>query len=85
MPLACYSHAVSNLQVKNVDESLHEELRARAAAAGATISDYVLELIRRDLRTPSRRTWLGAAAALPRHNLTRAEVTAALDAERSHR
>lgn len=76
---------VSNLQVKNVDESLHEELRARAAAAGATISDYVLELIRRDLRTPSRRDWLGSAAALPRHNVARDEITAALDAERSHR
>ena len=76
---------MSNLQVKNVDESLHDELRARAAAAGATISDYVLELIRRDLRIPTRRSWLGSAAALPRHRLTRDQVTAALDAERSHR
>ena len=76
---------MSNLQVKNLDGTLHEELRARAAAAGATISDYVLELIRRDLRTPSRRSWLSSAAALPRHDLTRDEVAAALDAERCDR
>ena len=74
---------MSNVQVKNLDESLHDELRARATAGGATISDYVLELIRRDLRTPSRQTWLSSAAAVPRHNFARAEVTAALDAERS--
>jgi plasmid stability protein len=76
---------MSNVQVKNLDESLHEELRERAAAQGTTISDYVLELIRRDLRTPSRREWLASAAALPRHDLTRDEVTGALDAERGHR
>ena len=76
---------MSNVQVKNLEEALHEELRARAAAQGATISDYVLELIRRDLRTPSRRAWLRSAAALPRHDLTRDEVIAAVDAERAHR
>lgn len=76
---------MSNVQVKNLEESLHEELRVRAAAQGATISDYVLELIRRDLRTPSRRAWLTSAAALPRHDLTRNEVTGAIDAERGQR
>lgn len=76
---------MSNVQVKNLDESLHDELRARASAAGATISDYVLELIRRDLRTPSRRSWLTSAAALPRHDVSRGEITAALDAQRLRR
>lgn len=74
---------MSNVQVKNLEESLHEELRARAAAQGATISDYVLDLIRRDLRTPSRRAWLSSTAALPRHDLSRDEITAAIDAERA--
>ncbi len=74
---------MSNVQVKNLEESLHEELRARAAAQGATISDYVLGLIRRDLRTPSRRAWLSSTAALPRHDLSRDEITAAIDAERA--
>ena len=75
---------MSNVQVKNLDQSLHAELRARAAAQGATISDYVLELIRRDLRTPSRRAWLSSTAGLPRHDLSRDEITAAIDAERAH-
>lgn len=76
---------MSNVQVKNLDKSLHEELRERAAAQGATISDYVLELIRRDLRTPSRKAWLTSAAVLPRHDLSRDEITGAIDAARSHR
>ena len=76
---------MSNLQVKNVDSELHEQLRSRAAAAGSTISDYVLELIRKDLRRPVRSEWLTAAAQLPRHGFSRDDITAALDAERSLR
>lgn len=45
---------MSNLQVKNVEPDLHEQLRSRAAAEGSTISEYVLALIRKDLRRPSR-------------------------------
>lgn len=75
---------VSNLQVKNVEPELHEQLRGRAAAAGSTISDYVLELIRQDLRRPARSEWLTAAAQLPRHGFSRADITSALAAERTH-
>ena len=74
---------MSNVQVKNLEASLHDELRARAAAKGATISDYVLELIRRDLRTPSRRQWITSLATLPRHDFSREDITRALEAERS--
>ena len=45
---------MSNVQVKNLEADVHDQLRSRAAAAGLTISDYVLELIRRDLRRPGR-------------------------------
>lgn len=54
---------MSNLQVKNVEPDLHEQLRGRAAADGSAISEYVLALIRNDLRRPSRTDWLAAAAA----------------------
>jgi plasmid stability protein len=49
---------MSNVQVKNLDSEVHDLLRERAVATGLTISDYVLELIRRDLQLPSRRQWL---------------------------
>ncbi len=40
---------MSNIQIKDVPDEVHEELRRRAAAARRTIRDYVLDLIERDL------------------------------------
>ena len=56
---------MSNVQVKNLDSEVHDLLRERAVATGLTISDYVLELIRRDLRLPSKRQWLSNRAEIP--------------------
>ena len=61
---ACYQHSMSNLQVKDVPDALHDELRRRAERSGRTIREYVLELIRRDLATPSREEWLATVRAL---------------------
>lgn len=44
---------MSNLQVKGVPPELHDELRRRAELAGMSMRDYVLRLIRQDLRTPA--------------------------------
>ena len=76
---------MSNVQVKNLDTDVHDQLRVRAGDAGLTISDYVLELIRRDLRTPHRRQWLNDLASLPRHEFSRAEITEAIHSERAKR
>ncbi|MSV80058.1 MAG: hypothetical protein F2681_12245 [Actinobacteria bacterium] len=76
---------MSNVQVKNLDEDLHEQLRARAAQEGTTISAYVLELIRRDLRRPTRRQWLDEIAELPKHNFSREEIYEAIDEGRNRR
>lgn len=64
MPDACYDHAVSIIQVKNVPPSMHSELRRRADQEGLTIRDYVLKLIERDQRLPSKADWLDRVAAL---------------------
>lgn len=58
MPPACYIHAVSAIQVKNVPTELHERLRARARAEGRNLSDYVLDVLERDLALPTMREWL---------------------------
>ena len=55
---------MSNLQVKDLPEPVHAELRRRAAASGKTIRDYVLGLIERDLAAPSREEWLAAVREL---------------------
>lgn len=76
---------MSNLQVKNLEADTHEQLRRRAADEGTTISDYVLELIRRDLRRPTRRAWLDTVARLPRHDVGRDAVAGALSSVRDGR
>jgi plasmid stability protein len=54
---------VANLQIKGLPDDLHEELRRRAAQAGMTVRDYVLQLIRRDQSLPAMRDWLDALRA----------------------
>jgi antitoxin FitA len=61
---ACYDHAVSIIQVKNVPPGMHGELRRRAGQEGLTIRDYVLKLIERDQRLPSKTDWLDRVAEL---------------------
>lgn len=75
---------MSNAQVRNVDPAIHERLRERAAAADMPLGEYVLELIRKVLRTPSRNEWLATARALP-HIDSDLEVVDALDAGRGER
>ena len=40
-------------QIRNVPEKVHRRLKARAAAEGMTLTDYVARLIDRDLAKPS--------------------------------
>ena len=55
---------MSIIQVKNVPPAMHSELRRRADQEGTTIRDYVLKLIERDQRLPSKRDWLERVAEL---------------------
>ncbi len=76
---------MSNVQVKHIPEDLHEQLRARAAQQGTTISAYVLELIRRDLRRPDRKEWIAQVLATPKLDLPRDDVLRSIDAARHER
>lgn len=49
---------MSAIQVKNVPPALHDRLRARARLEGRNLSDYVLDVLRRDLTVPTTREWL---------------------------
>jgi plasmid stability protein len=42
------------VQIRNVPEALHRKLKARAAAAGQTLSDYVLADLERLAARPTR-------------------------------
>ncbi|MBV8356408.1 MAG: hypothetical protein JO189_00515 [Deltaproteobacteria bacterium] len=46
---ACYSHAMANLQVKDVPEDVHRRLRECARRRGKSLRDLVLEAIGKEL------------------------------------
>jgi hypothetical protein len=46
------------VQIRNVPEELHEELCRRAKARRLTLSDYLKELLEREVCTPSREEYL---------------------------
>ena len=40
------------IQIRNVPDPLHRELKARAALAGMSLSDYLLDVIRKSSQRP---------------------------------
>ncbi|MEE9280833.1 MAG: hypothetical protein V3V67_11720 [Myxococcota bacterium] len=42
------------VQIRNVPNDLHRELKARAALAGMSLSEYLLMELRRSLERPTR-------------------------------
>ena len=72
------------LQVRNVPDDLHAELRRRAAAAGMSLSDYVLRELRRVAeRSPMAEVFARSAAL--RIPLPMDEVVEGIRAERDSR
>jgi hypothetical protein len=49
---------MGHLQIKDMPDELHGELRRRADRAGMSMRDYVLALIERDQRRPPVADWL---------------------------
>lgn len=44
---------MSTLQVRDVPAEIHRTLKARAAASGRSLSDYVLQILEREARHPT--------------------------------
>jgi plasmid stability protein len=42
------------VQIRNVPDDVHRRLKARAAIAGTTLSEYLLTELRRSLERPTR-------------------------------
>ena len=55
MRIACNYHACMSkmIQLRNVPESLHRRLKARAALEGLSLSEYLLQEIRRTSEFPT--------------------------------
>ena len=69
------------IQVRNVPDEIHRELKVRAARQGVSLSDYVLELARRDVNLPTMQEWLARVGARP---LIHSDISGA-DIIREHR
>ena len=41
------------IQLRNVPPELHRKLKSRAALAGMSLSDYLIEIVRRDAERPT--------------------------------
>ncbi len=67
------------VQVRNVPDALHRKLKARAALAGVSISDFLLREIERLVEKPTQEDLLARLRALPPVDL---DNVAAVRAER---
>lgn len=47
-----------NVQIRNVPEGIHEELKRRAKAEGQSLSEYVNGLFSKHVALPTEREWL---------------------------
>jgi plasmid stability protein len=77
--------AMAAIQVKDVPDDLHEALRRRAAEQGVTLGQYLLELIRRDLRRPRLATWAERHPTIEERTGKVPDVAAALREAREER
>lgn len=62
---ACYFPVMPAIQVKNVPQELHNQLRHIAELQKCGIGDVILEAITRDLRRRSHTQWLDEVLAHP--------------------
>ena len=52
------------IQIRNVPSDVHRQIKARAALAGMTLSDYLLQEVRKLLERPSRDEFLQSVREL---------------------
>jgi len=72
------------VQIRNVPDDLHRRLKARAAEAGMTLSDYLLGELRTLSTRPTMREWLDRVATREPVDVTESPAEA-LAAERARR
>jgi plasmid stability protein len=59
------------VQIRNVPDPIHRQLKARAALSGLSLSDYLLAELKRSLERPTRQELLERIARLPPVRLSR--------------
>jgi post-segregation antitoxin (ccd killing protein) len=62
---ACYFPDMPAIQVKNVPQELHDQLREIAELQKCTIGDVILEAIKQEIRRQKHTQWLDEVFAHP--------------------
>jgi plasmid stability protein len=70
------------IQIRNVPEDVHRTLKVRAAAAGTSLSEYVLREVTRVARSPTPEELDERIQARRPANVTTADILEARDAGR---
>lgn len=65
---------MSAIQIKNVPQKLHSQLRERARGEGRTLSEWALQVLQRELSVPSTTEWLEQLKNDPSTDLSSAEI-----------
>lgn len=74
------------IQVKNVPDDIHEQLRRTAEELNCTIGDLIIEAISRDMKRRRHSAWLDAVLSKSSPSgATTSRTLAALDAGRAER
>jgi antitoxin FitA len=74
----------TNIQIRNVPEQLHRDLKARAARAGTTLSEYLLAELGALAVRPTMSEWLDRSASWEPVDVSESPAEA-LAAERGRR
>ncbi len=53
------------IQIRNVPSDVHRQVKARAALAGMSMSEYILRELQKSLERPTRQQLLARLASLP--------------------
>jgi plasmid stability protein len=53
------------IQIRNVPDSIHRQVKARASLAGMSMSEFILQELKRVIERPSREELLDRLARLP--------------------
>lgn len=58
------------IQIRNVPDDIHRRVKARAALAGMSMSEYILRELTKSLQRPTRQEILDRLSRLPRLELS---------------
>ena len=73
------------LQIRNVPDDVHRQLKARAALAGQSLSEFALAELRKTLEKPTRAEVLARIASRPPMDIPSEDVVTIIRAEREAR